>query len=93
MPDAANDVAVAERSGRLLKAKEVAAMLGVSTRAVQQWARDGLIPCIHLPGTKLIRFDADRVRQWYMSGCPRPQASHFGKRRTKGGFSLDSAGR
>lgn len=48
---------------RLLKAFEVAEILGVSTPTVLRWARGGSLPSIKLPGGP-VRFREDIVEAW-----------------------------
>lgn len=45
----------------LLKAEEVAERLRVSVATVNRWARQGVIPCIDLPGGNQRRFRAEDV--------------------------------
>ena len=61
----------------IMDARGVAELLGVSPRTIKRWISMGMIPHTRLPGGRLIRFDADRVRRWFLDGCRRPQASHF----------------
>jgi excisionase family DNA binding protein len=47
----------------LLTAREVAALLGVSTETVLRWTRCGDLPAIRLPGGA-IRFREDALDEW-----------------------------
>ena len=47
---------------RLLKKKEIAALLGVSPRTIDNWVSDRVIPFI-APSPRLHLFDAEAVRQ------------------------------
>ena len=47
---------------RLLKKKEIAALLGVSPRTIDNWVGDRVIPYI-APSPRLHLFDAEEVRQ------------------------------
>ena len=47
---------------RLLKKKEIAALLGVSPRTIDNWVGDRVIPYI-APSPRLHLFDAEAVRQ------------------------------
>jgi excisionase family DNA binding protein len=48
---------------RLLTAREVAELLGVSVETVLRWARRGELPAIRLPGGAL-RFRVDELDAW-----------------------------
>jgi excisionase family DNA binding protein len=52
-------------TGRLLTAREVADLLGVSTETVLRWVRQGKLPAIKLPGGA-VRFREDEVDGWLM---------------------------
>jgi len=49
---------------RLLTAAEVAELLCIKTKWVQRKAREGVIPCVHFPGSRLVRFRRDSVLAW-----------------------------
>jgi len=44
----------------LVSARELAAMLGVTTNTIRGWARSGRIPCLRV-GRKTLRFDRGAV--------------------------------
>ena len=52
-------------TGRLLTAREVAQLLGVSTETVLRWTRRGELPAIRLPGGA-IRYREDELHAWLM---------------------------
>jgi excisionase family DNA binding protein len=53
---------------RLLTAREVAGVLGVSTETVLRWTRAGKLPAIRLPGGA-IRYRAEDVDAWLDARC------------------------
>ena len=71
----------------LLNAQQVAEWLGISKRSVLRLAASGRLPAIHL-GSRLIRFEAERVEQWLKNSYSRPRR----RRRNPGGRrkTLDS---
>ena len=50
-------------TGRLLTAREVAGLLGVSSETVLRWTRRGDLPAIRLPGGA-IRYREDELEAW-----------------------------
>ena len=52
---------------RLVTAEEVARVLGIKTRAVYRYGRLGYLPAVRI-GTKLVRFDLDRIEQSVAEG-------------------------
>jgi excisionase family DNA binding protein len=50
-------------TGRLLTARTVADLLGVSTETVLRWTRRGDLPAIRLPGDAL-RYREDELEAW-----------------------------
>jgi excisionase family DNA binding protein len=50
-------------TGRLLTAREVAELLGVSAETVLRWTRRGMLPAIRLP-SGAIRFREDALDAW-----------------------------
>jgi excisionase family DNA binding protein len=50
-------------TAKLLTARQVADLLGVSAETVLRWARNGKLPAIRLPGGA-IRFRADDLDGW-----------------------------
>jgi excisionase family DNA binding protein len=52
---------------RLLNAKEVSGMLGVSLARVYELTRQGILPSIRI-GTRQIRFEHSRLLQWIQYG-------------------------
>jgi excisionase family DNA binding protein len=50
-------------SDRLLRAREVAELLGVSTETVLRWTRRGDLPAVRLPGGA-IRYRPDELDDW-----------------------------
>jgi prophage regulatory protein len=58
------------RAERLLRKKEIAQKLGLSTRTVDRKIADGLFP----PGIKIgpsVRWRESVIDQWIAEGCPR----------------------
>ena len=58
-------------TGRLLTARELAELLGVSTETVLRWTRRGTLPAIRLPGGA-IRFRQDELDEWLAT-----RATHY----------------
>ena len=53
---------------KLLKAGEVAELLGVSVETVWDWAKDGTLPCVRLGATgRWMRFRPADVERWVMA--------------------------
>ena len=50
-------------SARLLTAREVAGMLGVSTETILRWTRKGEVPAVKLPSGQ-IRFREAEIEAW-----------------------------
>jgi excisionase family DNA binding protein len=50
-------------NGRLLTAREVADLLGVSPETVLRWTRRGELPAVKLPGGA-VRYRQDELEQW-----------------------------
>ena len=50
-------------TGRLMTARELADVLGVSTETVLRWTRRGELPAIRLPGGA-IRYRQDDLDEW-----------------------------
>jgi excisionase family DNA binding protein len=50
-------------NGRLLTVTEVADWLGVSTKTVVRWTRNGKLPFVKLPGGRL-RYDPAEIQMW-----------------------------
>lgn len=50
------------QSAKLLRKKQLAAILGVSPRTVDSWIAQGVIPFL-APSARLHLFDADQVRE------------------------------
>lgn len=48
---------------RLLSAKEVGEILGITAETVKRWARQGIIPSIRL-NVRNVRFSSDAIQQW-----------------------------
>lgn len=56
-------------SSLLLTVKEVAEMIGVSSRTVWRMRSSGeLVPPIHVRGS--IRWRRDEIERWIANGCP-----------------------
>lgn len=47
-----------DRKRRLLTARELAALLGVTSSTVRRWARSGRVPCLRA-GHRFIRFERE----------------------------------
>jgi excisionase family DNA binding protein len=69
-------------TGRLLTARELADLLGVSAETVLRWTRRGDLPAIRLPGGA-IRFRADELDGWLTERATlgRGSVSHPDERR------------
>jgi hypothetical protein len=48
----------------LWTSQDVAAFLQVSLRWVEKQRALGTLPCVPLPGHRLVRYDPERVRAW-----------------------------
>lgn len=59
----APEAAVVSPFARLLTARQVAELLGVSTETVLRWTRRGVLPGIRLPSGAL-RFRVEAIEQW-----------------------------
>ncbi len=57
-------------SAALWKDKEVAARLGISSRALWNWVAQELMPPPVLIGRRLRRWRVDEVEAWLTAGCP-----------------------
>jgi excisionase family DNA binding protein len=53
-------------TGRLLPARQVAEILGVSAETVLRWTRRGELPAVRLPGGA-IRYRGDALEQWLVA--------------------------
>lgn len=70
---------------RLLTAREVAELLGVSTETIVRWTRKGELPAIRLPGGAL-RYREDDLERWLeerrtpdrRAAEPPPEGGHEG---------------
>jgi excisionase family DNA binding protein len=78
-------------TGRLLTAREVAELLGVSTETVLRWTRRGELPAIRLPGGA-IRYRADALDGWLMERTTlgRGSVSHPDERRPGGTLAVSA---
>jgi hypothetical protein len=56
--------ATARRAEILWTSKDVADFLQVSLRWVEKQRALGNLPCLPLPGRRLVRYDPERVRTW-----------------------------
>jgi excisionase family DNA binding protein len=74
---------------RLLTAREVADLLGVSAETVLRWTRRGELPAFRLPGGAL-RYRADELERWlgeHATAAPgRESASNPDRRRQGNGI-------
>jgi excisionase family DNA binding protein len=50
-----------------LTAQEIAANFALNEKTVLRWAKEGKIPCIHLP-TGSVRFNREQVNAWLEKG-------------------------
>lgn len=50
-------------SGRLLTAREVADLFGVSTGALLRWTRAGQVPAVKLP-SGAVRYRPEAIDEW-----------------------------
>jgi excisionase family DNA binding protein len=55
-------------SGKLLKTKDVASYLNVSTQSVIRWWKDGKIPGFRIGGNGQLRFDSQELERWLRQG-------------------------
>jgi DNA-binding transcriptional MerR regulator len=53
----------------LLRAREVALLLGVSPSQVEAWRRLGMLTPVALPGIRAVRFSRDQVEQLARRWC------------------------
>jgi predicted site-specific integrase-resolvase len=52
---------------RPMTREEVAEFLQVTERAVDNYVKDGLLPCLRGPdGTRIVRFDPEDVRKFFV---------------------------
>lgn len=56
----------------LWNAIQVATWLGTASRAVEKWAKQGIIPCIALPNGTFV-FDPEDVLKWVLSRKQQPR--------------------
>jgi excisionase family DNA binding protein len=63
-------------TGRLLTARAVADMLGVSAETVLRWTRRGELPAIRLPGGA-IRFRENEIDRWLEGRATTPRLVHL----------------
>ena len=68
-------------SGELVSAKTLAGIMDVKIRTIREWvtrarlkSSPDAIPFVQVPGSRLIRFPLNEVRQWYERGRPK---DHF----------------
>jgi excisionase family DNA binding protein len=47
----------------LLTPRETAAALSVSERTLATWTRAGTIPAVRVPGSRLVRYSPDAIRE------------------------------
>lgn len=59
----------------MMTTAEAARALNVSTRTVQRWAENGLLPKPVRLGGSTLRFPRAAFEKWIEDGCPNPQAS------------------
>jgi excisionase family DNA binding protein len=72
-------------TGRLVTAREVAELLGVSTGALLRWTRRGEIPAVKLPGGA-VRYRPDAIEAWlaeHEMGAVGEEASTTARDRTR----------
>jgi excisionase family DNA binding protein len=69
--------ATADRSGRTLRVKDVAALYGVRVKAVYNWINRGVLPVLRFPGgdyrfrsEDLAEFDRRREQNWAPAAEP-----------------------
>ncbi len=65
----------ARRADPLWTSKDVATFLQVSLRWVEKQRALGVLPCIALPGRRLVRYDPDAVRAWALQQATTGQDS------------------
>ena len=73
-------------SGRLLTAREVAELLGVSAETVLRYVRRGELPAIRLPGGA-IRFQPDAIDAWLTARATLPATLRETRTAIPGGTS------
>ncbi|MBL8764812.1 MAG: helix-turn-helix domain-containing protein [Phycisphaerae bacterium] len=59
-PEAPPNSAARQPAAPLVTARDLAAVLGVTTDTIRGWARTGRIPCLRV-GQKTLRFDREAV--------------------------------
>jgi excisionase family DNA binding protein len=62
-------------TGRLLTARQVAELVGVSPETVLRWTRRGELPAIRLPGGRL-RYDAAAIDEWLVARATSRNPGH-----------------
>jgi hypothetical protein len=58
------EVAAARVRRTLWTSQDVADFLQVSLRWVEKQRAAGVLPCVPLPGGRLVRYDPDTIRAW-----------------------------
>jgi prophage regulatory protein len=61
-------------SVRLLNAKELAKMLGVTRQTIYLWLHAGRLPQPVRLGRRVIRWPEQEILEWLAAGCPSAQA-------------------
>ncbi len=64
-----------QRADPLWTSKDVATFLQVSLRWVEKQRALGVLPCIALPGRRLVRDDPEAVRAWALQRATGAQGS------------------
>ena len=63
------------RADVLWTSQDVADFLQVSLRWVEKQRALGVLPCLPLPGRRLVRYDLERVRAWVLQRATAGQGS------------------
>ena len=58
-----------------LNKSQVADLIGVSTRTIDQWRAEDKIPFVTLPSGRC-RFNKETILRWLSAGSPRPRSAH-----------------
>jgi hypothetical protein len=66
----------ARRAEALWTSKDVAVFLQVSLRWVEKQRALGVLPCLALPGRRLVRYDPEAIRAWALQRATAGQGSY-----------------
>jgi hypothetical protein len=66
----------ARRAEALWTSQDVAGFLQVSLRWVEKQRALGVLPCLALPGRRLVRYDPEAIRAWALQRATAGQGSY-----------------